>query len=67
MTGNEGLELDIVCALTDTFREDGTNSVINLTLSGTAGTPIPQGSQVKNTNAFQRTGHMMISIVFDIC
>ena len=46
---SEGLELDIVCALTDTFREDGTNSVINLTLSGTAGTPIPQGSQVKNT------------------
>ncbi len=47
------LDLDIVCALTGTYRSAGTASSVTLTLSGVAGTVIPAGSLVDsgiNTN-----------------
>jgi uncharacterized phage protein gp47/JayE len=42
-----GLELDIVCAITGTVRDDGTSSSVNVDLVGTNGTLIPSGSLVE--------------------
>lgn len=44
-----GLQLDILCALTGITRSEGTPSVVNLTLSGVAGTIIPAGSEIEST------------------
>ena len=44
-----GVDLDVVCALTGTFREDGTPSNVAIQLNGVTGTLIPAGSKIRST------------------
>lgn len=49
-----GQDLDVLCALTGTFRSAGTASTINLTMSGVAYTTIPAGVRVESTETGTR-------------
>lgn len=42
-----GVELDTLSALTGTMRIEGSQSQTTVTLTGTAGTPVPAGSRIK--------------------
>lgn len=44
-----GIDLDIICALTGTARSQGTPSTVELTLSGSFGTFIPEGTRIEST------------------
>lgn len=44
----KGLDLDILAAITGTFRDQGTFSTVSLTLSGTPGSVITEGSLVES-------------------
>jgi len=49
-----GQDLDVLCALTGTFRDAGTASTITLTLTGTAFTVIAAGVRVESTETGSR-------------
>lgn len=49
-----GQDLDVLCALTGTFRSAGTPSTINLTMSGVAYTVIASGVRVESTETGTR-------------
>lgn len=49
-----GQDLDVLCALTGTFRSAGTPSTINLTMSGVAYTVIAAGVRVESTETGTR-------------